>query len=184
MAIRNVAMGVVVLLVLVLGACRPAPEESPPVAEPEPTEPGPTEGETTETETEEVEEGVVTAAASDVRRVYLEYLPEGGEECLRVHDPSTSIQRRRPPSRVQWQEFDTEEELQWVIEFDEAKGGDPVLPGRMVIPCRLGSGYRSPLPTGTGDARWTYSVSVFECENGQPRNEPVCMVDPEILIWK
>lgn len=179
MAIRNVPMGVAVLLVLVLGACRPAPEEGPQVTEPEPTEPGPTE-----TETEEVEEGVMTAERPEVRYVFLEYLPEGGEECLRVHDPSASIQRRRPPSRVEWQAFDTGEELQWVIEYDEAKGGDPVLPGRMVIPCRLGSGYRSPLPTGTGDARWTYSVSVFRCENGQPRSEPLCMVDPEILIWK
>lgn len=175
METRKVIPGVILAVALAGGGCgRDASLQSSLMAKPK----------AEETPAGEPEEGVVPARRPEVRYVYLEYRPAAEDGCIRVHDERTSIWLDHPPSRVEWQSLDGGEELRWVIEYDEAKGGDPVLPGRMVIPCSKTSAYRSPRPNTTSGARWTYKVSVFRCTGGRAEPEPACVVDPEVIIWK
>ena len=133
-------------------------------------------------------EGLRAATPPEVRHVFLEYYPDRSETaCVGVYDDPVTIWMSTPPSRVEWQVRDKEDDFQWVIEYDPEKepayeGESPFPAGRIVIPCRGDAAYRTVRPTGPG--RWPYRVSVFRCTDGRPDPKPVCVKDPGVIIWE
>lgn len=128
--------------------------------------------------------GVPQEVAEEVVVVTLEATAaEGG--CARVEPAEATVWRPERPGRphqVEWVVNDPGSH-HWTIERDPAKpGGDHF--GRQHVRCddaspRVRSGLPARLPA-RGEARWGYRVVLRAC--GQPAGEPICTVDPTIII--
>lgn len=109
--------------------------------------------------------------------------PEDG--CARVEPEEVTVWRpgrEGRPQQVEWVVSDPGSH-HWTIERDLDKPGGDFF-GRRHVPCQAGppsvrSGPPANLPP-RGDARWGYRVVLRQC--GEPDGEPLCVVDPTIII--
>lgn len=177
MTSRAVVVSMILSTILMAQACS-ALQGQPPVAAPPPPEAPPTPPAPML-----APEGLRDAVPPEVRYVFLAYVPEkAAPGCIKVLGETLELWVGSPPSRIEWQVRDPDDEHQWVIQYKGAAGGESALPaGRVVIPCMGTKAFRSPKAMRPGT--WTYKVSVYECSGGRPAAVPACETDPQVIIW-
>lgn len=94
--------------------------------------------------------------------------------------PVTIYVSTKGPHNITWKKQDESEEYEWVIDQKGKDGGPGSLGGKttFTIPC---NGKQIPSANATKDGDWNYSVTVKNCEKGQPK-ETLCQIDPKIII--
>lgn len=122
------------------------------------------------------------AAAQTYADVTLE-LTSGESACASIDPDSVTIYTEGAnPRAVEWTVTGKSSTQAWVMEYASDKPGASAssFGSSYTIPCGTTDSVRSDLATQTGT--WIYRVKVYDCVNGQPSGDPVCTVDPEVII--
>ena len=85
------------------------------------------------------------------------------------------------PRGVKWTVVNKDPNHQWVLRQKEGSTA-PGFGPKFVIPCgsETPDWVRSGIDNKPGT--WRYSLLVYECENGQPKSDPICDADPVVTI--
>lgn len=125
---------------------------------------------------------VSPAAADTYAEVTLE-LTSSDSACASVDPDTVTIYTEGAnPRAVEWTVTSKSSTQAWVMEYASDKPGASAASfgSSYTIPCGTTDSVQSDLATQTGT--WVYRVKVFDCVNGQPSGDPVCTVDPEVII--
>lgn len=115
-------------------------------------------------------------------QVTLALTPED-TECASVAPDSVDVYTRDlNPRAVEWTVTDKDPDHAWVLKYaDDKPGADAEEFGlEYEIPCGTTASVRSDLASEPGT--WIYRVLVYACVEGEPSGEPVCTVDPEVVV--
>ncbi len=129
---------------------------------------------------------VLAAASPAVAQTYEDVtleLTSGDSACASVDPDSVTIYTAGAnPRAVEWTVTSKSSTQAWVMEYASDKPGASAASfgSSYTIPCGTTDFVRSNLATQTGT--WIYRVKVYDCVNGQPSGDPVCTVDPEVII--
>jgi hypothetical protein len=121
------------------------------------------------------------ARASTYAEVALEETSEDFE-CASINPDSVTIYTATSPSAVQWTVTDKSTTQAWVMEYagDKPGASAPSFGASYTIPCGTTDSVTSMNAMTTG--RWIYRVKVYDCVAGVPSGDPVCTVDPVVVI--
>lgn len=114
--------------------------------------------------------------------VTLEITPEDSA-CASVDPKSVVIYTAGgSPRAVEWTVQSKSSTQAWVMAYASDKPGAsaPGFGSSYTIPCGTTDSVTSDDATSTGT--WVYRVKVYDCVSGEPSGEPVCTVDPQIVI--
>lgn len=102
--------------------------------------------------------------------------------CASVDPDSVTIYTSASPSAVEWTVTSKSTTQAWVMEYagDKPGASAPSFGASYTIPCGTTDSVTSMNAMTTG--RWIYRVKVYDCVGGVPSGEPICTVDPEVVI--
>lgn len=102
--------------------------------------------------------------------------------CASIDPDSVTIYTSTSPSAVEWTVTGKSSTRAWVMEYASDKPGAsaPSFGASYTIPCGTTDSVTSMNAMTTG--LWIYRVKVYDCVGGVPHGDPVCTVDPEVII--